>query len=303
MNPKYLIVIAGPTAAGKTALAIEVAKELKTAVVSADSRQLFREMQVGTARPSGQEMQDVNHYFMGSHSIADDYNVGRYEAEVLQLLSELYKEKDVVILCGGSGLYIDAVCNGLDELPQADEATREMLTTLLEEKGLSALQEMLKEKDPVYYRQVDLQNPHRLIRALEVCLISGKPYSQLRKGNKAKRDFRVIKIGVSMERNKLYERINQRVDEMMKSGLLEEARRVYPYRDRNALQTVGYKELFDHFEGKTDLRTAVELIKQNTRRFAKRQLTWFRRDGEITWFEPWQKDEVIGYIRERISTK
>jgi tRNA dimethylallyltransferase len=303
MDPKFLIVIAGPTAAGKTALAIEVAKELHTAVISADSRQLFREMQVGTARPTENEMQGVTHYMMGSNSIEEDYNVGRYEAEVMQLLDQLFKEKDAVVLCGGSGLYIDAVCNGLDELPQADESTREMLSALLEEKGLPALQEMLKEKDPAYYDQVDLQNPHRLIRALEVCIISGQPYSQLRKGKRAQRNFRTIKIGVSMERSLLYERINQRVDEMMSNGFLEEAKRVYPFRDRNALQTVGYKELFDHLDGRTDLNTAVSLIKQNTRRFAKRQLTWFRRDEEITWFEPGQAKEVMELIRRELRIK
>lgn len=300
MKSKYLIVIAGPTAAGKTALSIDIAKELHTVVVSADSRQFFREMQVGTARPTDAEMQGVTHYFMGTHSVEEDYNVGKYEAEAMKLLTELFRTRDAVVLCGGSGLYIDALCNGMDELPEADERTREELTALLDEQGLPALQEMLKEKDPVYYEQVDLKNPHRLIRALEVCITSGMPYSQLRKGARREREFEVIKIGINMERQQLYERINQRVDEMMRNGLVEEAMRVYPFRHRNALQTVGYKEMFDHLEGKTDLPTAIDLIKQNTRRFAKRQLTWFRRDEQMKWFGPWEKEEIMQYIRERM---
>lgn len=295
--------IAGPTAAGKTALAIEVAKAFDTAVISADSRQFFHEMHIGTARPLESEMQGVKHYFAGSHSITEDYNVGRFEAEAIQLLDELYREKEIAVLCGGSGLYIDAVCNGLDELPQADEKTRAYLIGLLDNEGLPALQQLLLEKDPLYHSQVDLQNPHRLIRALEVCLVTGKPYSSLRKGTRTNRNFEIIKIGVNLDREALYERINRRVDEMVSNGLIEEAKSVYAHRSRNALQTVGYKELFDHFEGNTDLATAISLIKQNTRRFAKRQLTWFRRDPEIKWFGPLQGSEVIAYIKEEISRR
>lgn len=303
MSSKFLVVIAGPTAAGKTALAIDVAKAFDTAVISADSRQFFHEMHIGTARPLESEMQGVKHYFTGSHSITDDYNVGRFEAEAIELLDELYLIKDIAVMCGGSGLYIDAVCNGMDELPQADERTRAYLIGLLDNEGIASLQQLLKEKDAAYYAQVDIQNPHRLIRALEVCIVSGQPYSSLRKGNRTARQFEAIKIGINMDREVLYERINNRVDEMISRGLVEEAKRIYDHRSRNALQTVGYKEMFDHFEGKTDLETAISLIKQNTRRFAKRQLTWFRRDAEIKWFEPQQRDEVIAYIKEEIGRR
>lgn len=303
MDHKFLIVIAGPTAVGKTAMAVEVAKAFDTAVISADSRQFFREMHIGTARPSQEEMLGVPHYFIASHSISEDFNVGRFEAEAIQLLDQLFKEKDVVVMAGGTGLYIDAVCNGMDEVPQADEKTRQMLIGIYEEKGLEALHKILKEKDPVYYGQVDLQNPHRVMRAIEVCLITGRTYSSLRKGKKKQRNFNVIKIGLNMEREALYERINARVDDMMSHGLLAEAKELYEHRHRNALQTVGYKEIFDYLEGKTDLETAVDLIKRNTRRFAKRQLTWFRRDESITWFNPAvQKKEIFQFINEKIKS-
>lgn len=302
MNNKFLIVIAGPTAVGKTALAIEVAKAFGTVVISADSRQLFREMRIGTARPTEQEMQHVPHYFIASHSITEDYNVGRFEADTPRLLDRLFREKEIVVMAGGTGLYIDAVCNGMDEVPQSDENIREMLMSVYEEKGLEALHEMLKEKDPVYYEQVDLHNPHRVMRAVEVCLITGKPYSSFRKGGKKQRNFNVIKIGLNMERDALYDRINRRVDEMMRSGLLEEAKELYAHRHRNALQTVGYKELFEHLEGSTDLNTAVELIRRNTRRFAKRQMTWFKRDAEMTWFDPGEKETIIRFIKEKTKS-
>lgn len=294
--------IAGPTAVGKTALAIEVAKAFGTVVISADSRQLFREMRIGTARPTEQEMQHVPHYFIASHSITEDYNVGRFEADTTRLLDRLFREKEIVVMAGGTGLYIDAVCNGMDEVPQSDENIREMLMSVYEEKGLEALHEMLKEKDPVYYEQVDLHNPHRVMRAVEVCLITGKPYSSFRKGGKKQRNFNVIKIGLNMERDALYDRINRRVDEMMRSGLLEEAKELYAHRHRNALQTVGYKELFEHLEGSTDLNTAVELIRRNTRRFAKRQMTWFKRDAEMTWFDPGEKETIIRFIKEKAKS-
>ena len=301
MNDKFLIVIAGPTAVGKTALAVEVARVFDTAVVSADSRQFFREMSVGTARPTPEEMKGIPHYFIASHSITEDHNAGRFEAEAIQLLDELFANKDIVVMAGGTGLYIDAVCNGMDEVPEADEKIREMLIDMYEEKGLEALHALLKEKDQEYYRQVDLHNPHRVMRAIEVCLVTGKPYSSLRKGEKKQRSFNVIKIGLTMDRERLYERINLRVDEMMRNGLLDEARALYDHRQRNALQTVGYKEIFDHLEGKTDLATAVDLVKRNTRRFAKRQLTWFRRDAEITWFEPGQQEEIIRFIKQKMK--
>lgn len=299
---KHLIVIAGPTAVGKTALGVLLAKELHTEVLSADSRQFFREMSIGTAKPSAEEMQGITHHFINSHSISEPYNVGRYEAEAISLLEQLFQKNDAVIMVGGSGLYIDAVCKGFDELPEADESIRHKIDELFEKEGIEALQSMLKELDPVYYEQVDLNNPQRLSRALEVCLSAGQPYSALRKGKIKNRDFQVIKIGLNSSRELLYKRINQRVDEMMAAGMLEEVKALVPYKAANALQTVGYKELFDYLEGKTDLATAVELIKQNTRRFAKRQLTWFKRDEEMKWFEPEEREKIIEYIKQRLTT-
>jgi tRNA dimethylallyltransferase len=299
---KYLIVIAGPTAVGKTALGVRIAKEFNTGILSADSRQFFREISIGTAKPSLTEMQGAPHHFIDSHSITEPYNVGKFETEAVALLEKIFRKKDTVIMVGGSGLYIDAVCKGFDELPEADPAIREKIDLIFEEQGIEALQLMLKELDPVYHSQVDLKNPQRLSRALEVCLSSGKPYSTLREGKIKKRNFNIIKIGLNTSREILYDRINKRVDEMMKEGLLAEAQAMLPYKDANALQTVGYKELFDHLEGKTDLKTAVDLIKQNTRRFAKRQLTWFKRDPEMKWFEPEQTDEIIEYIKEVVGS-
>src|ERR1043165_2925753 len=276
MPVKTLIVIAGPTAVGKTALSVSIAKELHCPIVSADSRQFFREMNIGTAKPSTEEMSQVPHYLVGSHSIAEDYNVGKYEAEVIPLLNELFRDHDFVILCGGSGLYIDAVCKGFDELPEADPEIRKRIGNILQAEGIEGLQNLIRELDPEYHSKADLQNPQRLSRALEVCLSTGKPYSSFRKGNKKKRNFETLKIGLNMDREKLYGRINLRVDDMMKAGLAEEARSLFPNRHLNALQTVGYSELFAHFDGKISLEAAAEQIKQNTRNFAKRQLTWFR---------------------------
>jgi tRNA dimethylallyltransferase len=297
----HLIVIAGPTAIGKTSLSIALAKTFKCSIISADSRQFFKEMSIGTAKPSPAEMQGIPHYFIDSHSITDAYNVGNYETEVIELLAELFQKNNTVILVGGSGLYIHAVCNGLDELPSADATIRSNINSLLAEKGLEGLQSLLKELDPVYYATVDLQNPQRLSRALEVCLSTGVPYSTLRAGQTKVRDFNIIKIGLNTAREALYARINTRVDVMMKDGLLEEVKNLIDYQQVNALQTVGYKELFDCLENKTALKTAIELIKQNTRKFAKRQLTWFRRDSEIKWFEPNELDQMIQYIHTKIE--
>lgn len=300
-NSKYLIVIAGPTAIGKTALAVRLAKYFNTDIVSADSRQLFKEMNIGTAKPSDEEMQHITHHFISSHSVAENYNVGRFEAEAIELLEQLFITKDFVILAGGSGLYIDAVCKGFDELPESDEDVRMKINSMLENEGIISLQNLLKELDPVYYNKVDRSNPQRLSRALEVCLTAGLPYSALREGKIKKRDFNIIKIGLNTSRDVLYERINKRVDEMMDAGLLEEVKSLLPYKNANALQTVGYKELFDHLENKTDLKTAVALVKQNTRRFAKRQLTWFRKDAAVKWFEPADEDKIIEYIKQAVT--
>jgi tRNA dimethylallyltransferase len=300
---KSLIVIAGPTAVGKTALGVFLAKKFNTDVLSADSRQFFREISIGTAKPSKAEMEGVVHHFINSHSISEPYNVGKYESDAISKIENVFQGSDFAILVGGSGLYIDAVCKGFDELPEANLEIRSRLESIYAEQGIVAWQLMLKELDPVYHSQVDLENPQRLGRALEVCLSSGKPYSTLREGKIKTREFNIVKIGLNTSREVLYDRINKRVDRMMQDGFLEEARSVLPFRTANALQTVGYKELFDHLEGKTDVQTAVELIKQNTRKFAKRQLTWFRRDNDIKWFEPGQEEDVYQYIREAVNSR
>ena len=281
-----LIVIAGPTASGKTAAAIELAKNYNTVVVSADSRQFYREMSIGTAKPTAEELGVVKHYFVGSLSITKTYSAGDYEKECLELLNKLFKIHNVVILVGGSGLYIKAVCEGFDKFPDTKPGIRETLNKEFEEKGIGYLQEKLKIADPEYYSQVDLNNPQRLIRALEVFESTGKPFSSYRKTSANNRPFRIIKLGINVPREILYQRINQRVDDMVKQGLVEEVRPLLPYRHLNALNTVGYSELFDYFDGKTSLETAIELIKQNTRRFAKRQMTWFGKDNEINWLAP-----------------
>lgn len=296
MLSKNLIVIVGPTAVGKTAMSIAIAKAFDCPVVSADSRQFFKEMDIGTAKPTETEIEGVTHYFINSHSITDDFNVGKYETEAIALLEKLFQTNEKVILVGGSGLYIDAVCKGFDELPEADEEIRNKINLLLKTDGIEGLQKLLKELDINYYNKVDLQNPQRLSRALEVCLTTGKPYSELRKGKIKKRNFNIIKVGINTSRELLYDRINKRVDEMMKDGLLNEVKSLQDFKHLNALQTVGYKELFDHLENNLDLNSAIELIKQNTRRFAKRQLTWFHRDEEIKWFEPNQAKEILMYI-------
>jgi tRNA dimethylallyltransferase len=300
---KSLIVIVGPTAIGKTALSIAIAKEFDCPVISADSRQFFKEMSIGTAKPTVQEMQNITHYFIDSHSITDDYNVGKFETDVIILLEKLFLKTNQVILVGGSGLYIDAVCKGFDNLPEADIETRNKINSLLETKGIEGLQELLKELDPDYYNQVDLNNPQRLSRALEVCLTTGETYSALRKGKTNQRNFNIIKIGLKTSRDVLYSRINERVDDMMANGLLDEVKSLIPYKQLNALQTVGYKELFSYLEGETDLPRAIELIKQNTRRFAKRQITWFRRNEETSWFEPNESAKIITYIKEKLEEK
>jgi len=300
-SKKKLFVIVGPTAVGKTALSIQLAKAFDTEILSADSRQFFKEMSIGTAKPSASEMGTIKHYFIDSHSISEEYNVGKFETEAIQVLNRLFETKDYAILVGGSGLYIDAVCSGLDELPEASAEIRQQLKSLYEEKGIAALQEQLKVLDLNYYNQVDLNNPQRLMRALEVCISTGKTYSEQRAGKTKARNFTTIKIGLNTSRESLYERINKRVDEMMQQGLLDEVRSLLPYQNKNALQTVGYKELFDYLENKTTLEQAVELIKQHTRNFAKRQLTWFKRDEQIQWFEPNEFEKIKQHITNTIS--
>jgi tRNA dimethylallyltransferase len=279
-----LIVIAGPTAVGKTAVAIELAQQLKTEIVSADSRQFYREMNIGTAKPSAEELTAAKHHFIGSLPISQNFSVGDFEKEGLAVLDHIFKYHDKAILVGGSGLYIKAICEGFDDLPVASPEIRERLNKEFNAQGIAYLQEKLIAVDPVYYAQVDLNNPQRLIRALEVFEATSKPFSSYRKAAINKRPFRCIKIGLELRREVLYQRINDRVDKMVDEGLVEEVQSLLPYRHLNALNTVGYSELFDYFDGKTDLKIAIDLVKQNTRRFAKRQLTWFRKDKEIKWF-------------------
>ena len=269
-HTKTLVVIAGPTASGKTAAAIELAKHFKTIIVSADSRQFYREMAIGTAKPNDEELAAVKHYFINSLSIAETFTAGDYEKQSLDLLNNLFQIHDVVILVGGSGLFIKAVCDGFDEFPDAAPGARDKFNKALEEQGIGYLQEKLKIADPDYYETVDLNNPQRVIRALEIFESTGKPFSSFRKSIINNRPFKIIKFGLSLPREILYQRINHRVDDMVKQGLVEEVRSLLPYRHFNALNTVGYSELFDYFDGKTDLETALALIKQNTRRFAKR---------------------------------
>jgi tRNA dimethylallyltransferase len=298
-SAKTLIVVAGPTAVGKTAAAIELAQHYHTVVVSADSRQFFREMSIGTAKPSKQELAAVKHYFIDSHSITEPFSVGDFEKQGLALLDELFETHDKVVLTGGSGLYIKAICEGFDDLPTADAAIREKLNQELEEKGIAYLQEKLLSVDSVYYNEVDLGNPQRIIRALEVFESSGKPFSSYRQATVNKRSFDIIKLALNLPREILYDRINGRVDLMIQQGLLAEAEALLPFRQFNALNTVGYTELFDYFDGKTSLEKAIEMIKQNTRRFAKRQLTWFRKDISFHWFQasdPNVLDQMTGTI-------
>jgi len=279
---KQLIVVLGPTAVGKTAYAIELAKSLQTEIISADSRQIFKELNIGAARPSTEELAQVPHHFIATASIHDAYSAGRFEREALTKVAELFENHNTVVCCGGSMMYIDALVNGFDDLP-TDGDVRDELSQRYKAEGIEVLQRELMRLDPEYYNQVDLQNPHRLIRALEVCVVSKSPFSELRKNAVKSRDFEVQKIGLDMERDRLYERINARVIRMMEDGLLEEARALWPNRHLQALNTVGYKELFDHFDGTCSLQEAVQKIQQHTRNFAKRQLTWWRRDGDIQW--------------------
>lgn len=290
---KTLIVIAGPTASGKTAAAIKVAKALNTVIINADSRQFYKEMSIGTAVPSPKELQEVKHYFVQNISILNDYDVAAFEQDVLLLLKKLFMEHDQVVLTGGSGLFIDAVCKGIDTMPDIDQAVRERVDNLFHEGGLAALQQEVQRLDPEYWTIVDQKNPRRLQRALEVCYQTGKTFTSFRTRSSAKRDFNIVKYALLREKQDLYNRINLRVEIMLSQGLVDEARKLYPYRRRNALNTVGYNELFDYFDGKISLNEAVEQIKLNTRHYAKRQMTWLRKDTEYQWIEPSSIETVI----------
>ncbi|MEI6749438.1 MAG: tRNA (adenosine(37)-N6)-dimethylallyltransferase MiaA [Bacteroidota bacterium] len=287
-----LIVIVGPTAVGKTTTAIGLAKVLDSVILSADSRQFYAELNIGTAKPDFLQLKEVQHYFVGHLSIHDYYNVSRYEADVLKVLPLLFEKKTVVIMVGGSGLYVDAVCKGIDDFPDPTPDLRSYLKGILKDEGIGKLIELLRQYDPAYLQKVDAANPNRILRALEVCMTTGKPYSSQRLNKPKERDFRVLKIGLNMPRIDLFDRIDQRVDKMMATGLLEEATGLIHLRHLNSLNTVGYKELFAYLDGEVTLERAVENIKTNTRRYAKRQLTWFKRDEEIHWLYSSEAEEI-----------
>ncbi len=282
---KYLVSIVGPTAIGKTKLAIALAQYFNTEIISADSRQFFKEMKIGTAVPSNEELQQATHHFIQHKSIFEKYSVGDFEKEAIELLGKLFKTKDIVIMVGGSGLYTDAVINGLDDFPEVSPEIRTLLNAQYRDFGISFLQEKLQSIDSEQYNRMDNQNPQRLIRALEVCLASGKPYSSFLNKKQHKRDFIPIEIALTADREIVYQRINQRVELMLENGLIKETQNLHIYKNLNALQTVGYRELFDFLDKKSSLRQAVENIKMNTRRFAKRQFTWFQKNKNIYWFE------------------
>ena len=296
-----LLIVAGPTAVGKTDLCIKIAKKFNTSILSADSRQFYKEMNIGTAKPSVKELQEVQHHFINTLSINDDYDVRKFEKDALKLMDRLFAHQNPLILTGGSGLYIDAVTEGLDDIPQVDSNIRKVLTEVYERNGINSLQEQLKSLDPLYHAQVDLHNPQRIIRALEVCIGTGKPFSSFRIKKKTIRPFAELKIALERERDELYSRIDLRMDQMIAAGLFEEAAQLFPYRQLNALQTVGYKEIFDYFDGLYDREEAIRLLKRNSRRYAKRQMTWLKKDASYAWFHPSELDRISQYISDQMS--
>jgi len=298
---KTLISIVGPTAIGKTALAIQLAQYFNTEIISADSRQFFREMEIGTAKPDAVELAAAKHHFINSHSVAELFSTGDFEVEGLKVLDQIFENHDIAIMVGGSGLYINALINGLDEMPDIDLTIREKLNKQFETEGITAIQQQLAIVDPEYFAKVDQQNPQRMIRGLEVFLSTGEKLSSMLSATKKERPFNIIKIGLNTDRAVLYDQINRRVDQMMNAGLLNEVKGLVNFRRYNALNTVGYSEIFDYLDGIISLEAAIAAIKQNTRRFAKRQLTWFRRDEEINWFEPHEKEKIIKSIDEKLK--
>ncbi len=293
---KTVIVVAGPTAVGKTAVAIQLAKHFGTSIISADSRQCYKELNIGVARPSVQELEAVHHYFIASHSIRDEITAAGFEHYALEKTTELFQQHNTVIMVGGTGLYIKAFCEGLDSIPAVDPSVREQIISNYNSKGITWLQEQVQQKDPLFYAHGEIQNPQRMMRALEVVESTGQSVLSFRKGKKAQRDFHIIKIGLELPKEELQQRIHTRVDQMMQAGQLEEVKGLVPYKQLNALQTVGYKELFEYLEEKISLEKAVEQIKTNTRHYAKRQMTWFKKDEEIKWFTPFQSDEIASSI-------
>jgi tRNA dimethylallyltransferase len=297
-----LVVVLGPTGVGKTNISLRLAEHFGCPIVSSDSRQFYKELKIGTAAPTEEQLSRVKHYFIGSHSIFDEYNAGQYEQDAIQLLDELFNNSKVVLLVGGSMMYIDALCNGMDNIPSVDAETRSFWQQQFADFGLEFIQNELKRLDPLHYDQVDIQNPKRIIHALEICSMTGKPYSDFRTGERKQRNFNILKIGLNRPRPELYERINQRVEEMMDAGLLQEAEQFYPFKKLNTLNTVGYKEIFEYLDGNRTLDFAVNMIKQDSRRYAKRQLTWFNRDKEIHWYHPEEEAKILDFVNEMLTT-
>jgi tRNA dimethylallyltransferase len=302
LTNKYLIAIIGPTGVGKTAISLKLSNEFSAPIISADSRQFFKEMRIGTAAPTNEQLAAATHYLIGQKSITERYSCGMFEIDALSLLNDIYKTKPAALLVGGSMLYIDALCKGVDDFPTPDKELRDALLEQLNDSGIESLRAQLKILDPDYYQQVDLKNSQRILKALEVCIQTGKPYSSfLTKPNKD-RPFTTVKVGLNLPREELYQRINNRVDEMVSSGLVAEAESLYPYRNHNALKTVGYREIFDYIDGKISLEKAIELIKRNSRHYAKRQLTWWARDNDITWFSPYDEEVIFDYVRKSVKS-
>ena len=301
MPDKTLLVLVGPTGIGKTAVGIQLAQHFSTEIISSDSRQLFKELSIGTAVPSVNELKRVKHHFIHSHSIHENYNASRFETEALDTIEQLFKQKNELLLVGGSMLYIDAVCKGIDVMPDADPEIRESLKNKLQNEGIESLRLQLKTLDPNYYAKVDLKNPNRIIHALEICLMTGKTFTSFRTNPKKKRPFTIVKMGLNCDRKILHERINKRVDLMVEAGLEVEARKVYPFKHLNALNTVGYREWFAYFDGDITRENAIELIKRNSRRYARKQITWFRRDEEMNWFEPHEIEKIIEFVERKIK--
>ncbi len=295
-DKKTLIVLIGPTGVGKTDLSIKIAEKYGSPIISADSRQLYSDLKIGTAAPTEEYLKRVKHYFVGTLKLTDYYSAAQYESEVISLLEELFKSNDTILLTGGSMMYIDAICKGIDDIPTVDNETRQMMMEKYEKEGLERLCAELKLLDPEYYSIVDLKNPKRVIHALEICYMTGKTYTSFRTGNRKQRPFDIIKIGLCRDREELYDRINKRVDIMINDGLVDEVKSVYRYKDLNSLNTVGYKEIIQYLEGNCTLEFAIEKIKQNSRIYSRKQMTWFKRDNEIIWFHPDREDEIMEYI-------
>lgn len=295
-----LIVLIGPTGVGKTELSLRLAEQFQTCIVSADSRQLYADLKIGTAAPTPEQLQRVPHHFVGTLKLTDYYSAAQYETEVLKLLETLFSDHQTILLTGGSMMYVDAICKGIDDIPTVDAETRQLMLQKYETEGLERLCAELKLMDPEYYKIVDLKNPKRVVHALEICYMTGKTYTSFRTQQKQERPFRILKVGLIRDREELYDRINHRVDQMIEEGLIEEVRQVYPYKTLNSLNTVGYKEIFKYLDGEWTLPFAIDKIKQNSRIYSRKQMTWFKRDKDIRWFHPEQETEILEYLRSAI---